>query len=186
LEVVVHTAGGSDVIAGLIGGAVVLLSVILAEALVRRREHQRRLETATWAFLSTSHLLAAGNIDDLTRREIQSELAAFGRGLGPVRVEARWPTHNAAAIANELDQINARLMVAVTRWSAGTHGAPRLGPITGERLSGLVFRNRLTSKERINDALRAEGLPTLDELDPHDDAINAPLPAPAAKPEFRS
>jgi hypothetical protein len=167
--IIVHVSSGSSVVAGVIGGAVVLIGVLLTEALIRIREGRRRLEDATWNLLDASNLLSTGKTLGMSDKELLGELANFVRAIGRVRVAARWPRRNAHAIVAELDAINGRFMVAMAKWASDHHpndGPPRLGPIVGERLSGLVFPGQIQARERVDAVLREAGFPALGETDP--------------------
>lgn len=174
VEVVVHT-GGNSVVAGVIGGVVVLIGVVLTEALVRSRERRRRLEEAAWSLHGGLHGgLPTGNVGHMSGVELSAHFSAFVNELGRIRADARWPIRHAQEIVDEVDAITRRLAVAMGKWGAGKAGPPRLGPILGERLAGLVFGTRRSARQKLNEALSAEGLPSLDEQTA-DKAENVPL-----------
>jgi hypothetical protein len=174
VEVVVH-AGGSPVVAGVIGGLVVLIGVVLTEGLIRTRERRTRLEEAVWSLRSAAHGgLLIGHVESMSDGELAARYAAFIDQLGRIRAEAKWPIRNREEIADEVDAITRRFMVAVGKWGAGKAGPPRLGPVLGEHLFGLVFINQKAgASQSLDDALLAEGLPTLSEITA-DDAPNKP------------
>jgi hypothetical protein len=160
-HVVVHSG---DLVSALIGGGIVLAGVLLTEAFVRVRERRRRLNEAAWDLQSaTRGGLLVGRLADMTPSEASAGYAAVMHQLGRIRAEAKWPICNAGEIRDEVDAITIRFMVAVVR--AGTQGAghPRLGPILGSTLLPLIFREP-HSVQALDDALKAEGLPTLAEV----------------------
>jgi hypothetical protein len=173
--IVVHTGGSSSIVAGVIGGVVVLIGVVLTEALVRSRERRRRLEEAAWSLQTVAHGggLLTGNVSHMSMAELSARYAALVDQLGRIRADAKWPIRNAQQIVAEVDAITIRLMVAVAKWGAEKAGPPRLGPILGERLAGLVFGTRESARQQLDEALSAEGLPSLDEVTA-DQAENAP------------
>ena len=153
---VVHSG---DLLAALIGGGVVLIGVVLGEMLVRFRDRRRRLEDAVWTVLAIGTELPTASVR--SGEEIRPYIVALGR----VRTEARWPIRNAKEIRAELAAIMERLMVEVARSHSQGNAIVLLGLI-GPNLSRLVFGEQdVLSRERINDALRAKGLPTLDDED---------------------
>lgn len=139
---------------------------MLTEVLTRLREGRRRLDEAAWNLLSAADLMPTGKTVGMSDKELLAVFATFIRRLGQLRVAARWPHKNAKAIVVEVDEINARFMVAMAKWASGREGPPRLGPILGERLSTFVFPKRLQARARVNDALKAEGFPALEVNDP--------------------
>ena len=159
---VVHSG---DLVSALIGGGVVLFGVFLTEAFVRVRERRRRLNEAAWELQSaTRGGLLVGRLTDMTASEASSRYANFKHQLGRIRADAKWPIRNAKEIVAEVDAITIRLMVAVVR--AGTQtdvGPPRLGPILGSKLLPLISREP-PSAQALDDALKAEGLPSLSEI----------------------
>jgi hypothetical protein len=177
IEVVVHT-GGSSVIAGVIGGVVVLIGVMLAEALARGRERRRRLEEAVWNLRSTLQGgLLTGNVEHLSQADLSAQYSAFADHLGRIRAEAKWPMRNARKIVDEVDAITVRLMVAIGRWGVHRAGPPRLGPILGDKLLRLVLDAQESAGRQLDAALKAEGLPTLGEVTA-DESENVPLDVP--------
>jgi hypothetical protein len=174
VEVVVHTAGVASIVAGIVGGIVVLIGVVLTEALVRSRERRRRLEEAMWNLQGGLHGgLLTGHVGHMSGTELSARYAAFTDQLGRIRADARWPMRNAQEIVAEVDAITVRLMVAMGRWGTKKVGPPRLGPILGDRLAGLVFGKRESARQHLDEALSAEGLPSLDEVTA-DESENAP------------
>ncbi|HTA34904.1 MAG TPA: hypothetical protein VK721_15890 [Solirubrobacteraceae bacterium] len=163
-----------DVVAGLVGGVVVLAGVVLTEMLVRHRERRRRLEEATWNLQATTHGgLLIGDVEGMSGSELAARYAAFNHQLFRIRTEARWPIKNAKEITAETEEITLRLMVAVGRMGTGAAGPARLGPVLGERLALLVFGSRGGLTQRvIDERMRAEGLPTLTEITA-DESTNA-------------
>ncbi len=160
-HVVVHSG---DLVSALIGGGIVVAGVLLTEAFVRVRERRRRLNEAAWDLQSaTSGGLLVGRLTDMTPSEASSRYATVMHQLGRIRADAKWPIRNAKKIRDEVDAITIRFMVAVVK--AGTQGAghPRLGPILGSKLLPLIFREPHAAKA-LDDALKAEGLPTLSEI----------------------
>jgi len=161
-HVVVHSG---DLVSALIGGGIVLAGVILTEAMVRVRERRSRLNEAAWELQSAYRGgLLVGRLSDLTPSEASSRYAHVMHQLRRIRAEARWPIKNAGKIRNEVDAITTRFMVEVVR--AGTQGTghSRLGPVIGSKLLPLVFREA-PAPSSIDEALRAEGLPLLAELE---------------------
>jgi hypothetical protein len=179
--VVIQVHSG-DFVAGLTGGAVVLVGVILTELLVRHRERRRRLEEAAWSLQSATHGgLLIGHVAGMSGSDLAARYSGFMQQLGRIRAEARWPVRNAKEIVAEVDQITLRFMVAVGRMGTGNAGPPRLGPILGERLTALVFGiHGGPSSPTINEALRSEGLPTVDEITA-DETTNVPPSMPEAE-----
>jgi hypothetical protein len=176
LEIVVHS-GGSSIVAGIIGGAVVLIGVVLTEMLVRSRERRRRLEEAVWSLQNTMRGgLLSGNVGHLSDDELDAQYSAFAAQLTRIRAEAKWPLRDAEKIVAEVDAISTRFMVAVGRWGIGRTGPPRLAPILGERLVELVIGDQEPLYAKIDAALSAEGLPTLADV-MADKAENMPLPS---------
>jgi len=170
----VHTG---DFVAGLLGGGVVLLGVFLAEALVRHRERLRRLREAAWDLQSAaSGGLMVGHIPGMTGDQLARALTSFSQQLGRIKSEARWPISHAREIRAEVDEIRVELMLATARMGTGRAGPPRLGPIIGKKLIPLILPEQGLTQRGINERLRAEGLPTLDDLDA---SPNAPKPPQA-------
>lgn len=116
--------------------------------------------------LATSATLLAGSVSHLTEHELVARYAEFMQGLNRIHIHARWPTPKAEEIRTEVDEIYARFFVALDKWTSGDEGPPRLGPIIGEHLSGLVFPGKPTVRQRVNEALAAEGRPTIEQRDP--------------------
>jgi len=175
VEIVVHS-GGSSVVAGVIGGAVVLIGVVLAEALIRGRERRRRLEEAAWNLRTPLEGgLLTGNVQHLSTAELSARYGAFADHLGQIRAQAKWPVRNAKQIRDEVDAITVRLMVAVARFGAERAGPPRLGPILGDKLLRLIVDSQESAEHQLDTALEAEGLPTLGEITA-DTSENLPLP----------
>jgi hypothetical protein len=83
-------------------------------------------------------------------------VGGFIQQLGRIRADARWPIRNATKIRDEVERITLDFMVAAGRWGAGTAGPPRLGPILGNELPGLMFRHSASSLSHVDDALRRE------------------------------
>lgn len=162
-------------VAGLVGGAVVLLGVVFAEALVRNRERRRRLEEAVWNLRTPLQGgLLTGHVDHLSQAELSARYSTFADQLGRIRAEAKWPMRNAKQIRDEVDEITVRLMVAMAKWGANRAGPPRLGPILGDKLLRLVLDAQRSAGHRLDEALKAEGLPTLGEVTA-DQSENLPL-----------
>jgi hypothetical protein len=160
-HVVVHSG---DLVSALIGGGIVLLGVFVGEVFVRLRERRRRLDEAAWELQSaTRGGLLVGRLSEMTPSEASSRYAHVLHQLGRIRAEAKWPIRDAKKTRDEVDAITIRLMVAVVR--AGTQGAghPRLGPILGSKLLPLIFHEP-HAKQVLEDALKAEGLPSLAEI----------------------
>lgn len=164
--VIVPAGANGSLVAGLIGGGVVLLGVFLADLLTRWRDRRSRLEEATWGMLAASSTLMTGSVGHLTEHELIARYAELMQGLNRIRTHASWPTPNAEQIRAEVDEIYARFFVALDKWTSGEEGPPRLGPIIGEQLSGLVFPGKPTVRQRINEALTGEGRPTIEQRDP--------------------
>jgi len=171
----VHTG---DFVAGLLGGGVVLLGALLTEALVRHRERVRRLQEAAWAAqAAASGGLMIGHIpEEWSGDQLARALTDFSQQLGRVKREAHWPIRHAKEIRAEVDRIREDLMVATAKMGMGKAGPPALGPILGEKLLGLILREKGLTQQRLNERLRAEGVPTLDDLDA---SHNAPKPPQA-------
>jgi hypothetical protein len=160
-HVVVHS---SDVVSGLIGGAVVLLGVVLTEAFVRLRERRRRLNEAAWDLQSAmGGGLHTGKTPGMSYVELLARYQKIMQQLGRIRADAKWPIRNAKEIVTEVDAIMVRFMVAVVRFGAQKSGPPRIGPILGSKLLPLVLRDG-NSTQVINEALKKEGLPSLAEI----------------------
>jgi hypothetical protein len=172
----VHTG---DFVAGLLGGGVVLSGVFLAEALVRHRERLRRLREAAWDLQSAaSGGLMVGHIPGMTGDQLARALTSFSQQLGRIKSEARWPIRHAKEIRAEVDRIREDLLVATAKMGTGKAGPPALGPILGVKLLPLILPERKggLTQRRLNERLRAEGFPTLDDLDA---SHNAPKPPQA-------
>lgn len=154
-----------DLLSALIGGGVVLLGVFVTEALTRVRERRRRLDEAAWHLQSALRGgLLTGRIVGKTTVEAAASYADVMHQLGRIRREAKWPIRNAKEIVAEVDAIVVRFMVAVVRHGTQKDaGPPRLGPILGSKLMTLVLRES-NSSQSLDDALKAEGLPTLAEV----------------------
>jgi hypothetical protein len=124
-----------SVVGGLIGGATVLVGVLVAEFLARRRERADRFDDALW------DLHASGK--KLYEQMVQgggSDTTTFVVDLRRLRSAARPPLPNARAIAAEVQEI-------LDRYTAGL-GARRSGQpfpatreIIGDKLAGLAKRS---------------------------------------------
>jgi len=169
----VHTG---DLVAGLIGGAIVLVGVLLTELLVRHRERRRRLEAAAWELQRASGGLLMGSVGEITPAELQARLSALLGQLGRIRGDARWPIRNAKAIQAEIDAVAVRLVVAVGKEVAGHAGPPRLRPILGDKLFRLVLgpSKATITRKTLDDAMRDAGLPSVEDVTA-DDSPNEPL-----------
>ncbi|MGA9874251.1 MAG: hypothetical protein WBQ21_00390 [Solirubrobacteraceae bacterium] len=153
----------SDVLSGLIGGAVVLLGVILTEAFVRLRERRRRLNDAAWTLQTAmGGGLATGRVPSMSNLELLNRYQMFMQELGRIRTDAKWPIRNAKQIVAEVDSITIRFMVSLARWAQNEAEVPRLGPILGSVLLPLIFREARSSLS-LDEALKREGLPSLGE-----------------------
>jgi hypothetical protein len=165
-----------DFVAGLLGGAVVLLGVLLTEALVRHRERHRRLREAAWDLQTAAGGgLMIGHIPGMSGDQLARGLTEFAQQLGRIKNEARWPIPHAKEIRAEVDKIRADLMVATAKMGTGKAGPPKLGPIMGEKLLPMILPEKGLTQRGLNERLRVEGLPTLDVLD---DSHNVPMPPP--------
>lgn len=160
----VHTG---DFVAGLLGGLVVLLGVFITEALVRHRERLRRLQEAAWNLQSAaSGGPMVGHIGGMPAGDLARVYTEVSQQLGRIRAEARWPVRHAKEIRSEVDEIRINLMIAVAKMGTGKAGPPQLGPILGEKLLLLILREpKGLTQKALNDRLKAEGLPTVDDLD---------------------
>lgn len=163
-----------DFVAGLLGGAVVLLGAFVAEALIRHRERLRRLREAAWDLqTAASGGLMVGHIPGMSGDQLARALTEFAQQLSRIKSEARWPIRHAKEIRAEVDRIRVDLMVATAKMGTWKAGPPQLGPIMGEKLLPLILPEKGLTQRGINERLRAEELPTLDDLDA---SHNAPKP----------
>jgi len=156
--VIVHVSvsTGSLWAVGLISGGTILLGVIVTEVLVRIRERRRSLDAA----LLEMQTVATGHMGGILKgTPLATTVAAYGNFTAAVirvRTIARRPLRNAQAIRDECDEILKRLYVEKARMERdGT--PPKLGPIIGSRINGLVMGSRGSPIEKINDAVRAAG-----------------------------
>jgi hypothetical protein len=163
--VVVHAGGGSSIVAGVIGGLVVLIGVVLTDQFTRLRERRGRLEEAWYAMQASASTLMSGNISHLSSAELTARYAQVMSEAGRIYVAAKWPTRRAKQIRTEVDALTVRFIVAMSKWTSGREGPPKLGPVIGERLGALVFPDSM-SRGTVNAALKAEGLPSLEDSDP--------------------
>lgn len=173
----VHTG---DFVAGLLGGVVVLLGVLLGELLIRQRERQRHLREAAWSLQTgIGGGLMTGRIGEMSNAEVSKAYVEFMTQLGRIRAEARWPIRNAKAIRDEVDAILRRFVLAVARAGAEQAGSPRLGPVMGDKLMRLIVPGPVgLTRGDINEALQVEGLPTIDDATA-DESTNVPNPPQA-------
>lgn len=156
--VIVHVvvSNGSDYVSGLLGGLTALAGVLLAEFLVRVRERRRSLNAALDDMHAAAATYLGGILPGRTQAETQAAYSNFVSALGRVKAHARRPLRNAAAIRDEVDNIIARFAVVVARLARdGT--VPKLGPVIGDRIHGLVMGGRKSSADKLDTALRDAG-----------------------------
>lgn len=157
VHVTVNTGIAPVLLAGLVGGATILLGVVVTEVLVRFRERRRELEAALW----NMHLACGSQAAAETEAGKHVAEEAFTNSLAQMRSLAKWPIPNRTDIVSEIDAVFGRFAVGVARRMV--EGTPLLlGAIRGTRITRLVMGDR-DSVAAINSALVAAGYPTLDE-----------------------
>lgn len=166
IHATLSTSVGSLALAGVFGGLTVLVGVLVTEWLVRTRERQRRLDQALHD-MEVASVPMFGPPKGATREETRRWYSQFLRAIYDLRREVGWPIRNAKAIREELDQIEIRLTLAAAKLRKGTTEEwPKLGEVMGKDIRRLVTDTR--RPDSINDALRAEGFPTIDRWDDED------------------
>ena len=183
--VVVHNVVniGSPWLAGLIGGAVVLIGVVTTEVLVRFRERGRRIIESWWAMGAATTGLKDGNPLELPADQLLEAYGSVIEHLAKIRSDARWPVKDAGAIREEIDEIQARFMIALGLFGDGKEGAPRLGPIVGDKLARLIFGKHRSAMAKLDARLVEAGLPTVYERTADYERMNAPLMEQPAPPD---
>jgi hypothetical protein len=133
-----HAVSGTlvpSVVGGLIGGATVLVGVLVAEYLTRKRERVNRFDDAYW------NLHAQGkSVFNQARWGGLFDPTLFLVALGRLRSEARPPLPNAKAITREIDAILGRYISGVDRWKQGKGPFPDVIVIFGDDIDRLAKR----------------------------------------------
>ena len=125
-----------SVVGGLIGGGTVLLGVLCAEYVTRKRERANRFDDAFWNLQERAGAMFRA-IDTAP-----SEFASlpFLVDIGRLRSEARPPLPNAKPIANEINEIIRRYYAALDAWGAGGP-PPNVSAIIGDEIARLSKRS---------------------------------------------
>jgi hypothetical protein len=153
---------GESVTGGLIGGAIVFIGVLVAEALGRLRSRQERLEETMWTLQLESSGLMGGPMGGQYDPQTVARLMQFSSRVNRIAHLAHWVRH-AKAIRTEANEVQKRWAVAMIGWIQGGP-PPRLGPIMQARLGNLILGSKGSLDELVNPALREQGLPTIDDL----------------------
>jgi hypothetical protein len=127
-----------SVIGGLIGGFTVLVGVLIADYLTRRREQCYRYDDAFNAMMASSRDVFFAP-DDASTREIIHWCLRFKQDLGKIRREARWPLPRSKKISAEAKVCYERFDVVADAWR-DYRTRPLLDDVLGSKLGVLSFR----------------------------------------------
>ena len=127
-----------SVVGGLIGGTTVLIGVLCAEWLTRKRELAYKIDSAFADLLAQGALLLWDDSDDSTKN-IHRKCALYFVELTKMQSAARPPLHGYKEIRTELEAILLRFNAASDRWQSGGK-PPNVTELLGEQIGLLVHR----------------------------------------------
>jgi hypothetical protein len=126
-----------SIVGGAIGGATVLLGVLVAEWLTRVRERRDRINDSLFNVLQFSILLTVEDTTKVTPHMWIERVTPFQIEVGRLGRQARWPMRNAKEIRQEVHEILKRYKQ--TSSELLTH-QKKIDPreVVGDRLGPLV------------------------------------------------
>ncbi len=168
-------SGSAGLLAGLVGGATILIGVLAAELLVRFRQRRVDLDTS-YQEMQLATAAFQWDTSDASPRELLETYNRFITYLARIRQLAKWPIRDARAIVAEVDAISAD-----TQWPsqrpAGVGAPPELGPVLGTQLGELISPSGESVGVVVNDAFeRAAGYPTIEDWGIKDTGKEHPSP----------
>ena len=154
----------------IVGGAIVLVGVLLAELFVRSRQWRSSLESTTreLTFHLPIHLAFFSEIPGTPDPEPGFDAPSWHAGqttlrlLAEIRSSSRWPIRQAKAIRTAIDDLAARVIAAEERHRLGKPlTALDMLNIASHGIHGLVFGERDTIDSLIRKYID-EGFPSQD------------------------
>ena len=159
---------GEVIVGGLLGAVTVLVGILTSEWLGRVRQRREDLEETVRTLLAEASPARTVLLRPRTGQEelpVPEPLLGMIRQGSKIQALARWPIRQHGAIREEAGRIVVRIDVAVIQWTLrGPLTVKETGEIVGGRLHALTFGPTPSVNDQLDEALRAKGLPGMEEL----------------------